>query len=133
MLATVLSFLNCEKYPPSLLYLMMTLGPGLLALAAFERTYGRMAHWIITFGRVPLFYYVAHIYLIHALAAAYAWAVWGEASWLLGAPGGKPAGYGLSLPGVYALAFLVVLTLHPPCRWFVTIKRRRAEWWWSYL
>jgi uncharacterized membrane protein len=132
-LATALSFVNCEKYPPSLLYLMMTLGPGLLLLAAFEHARGRAADWISVFGRVPLFYYVAHIYLIHALALLYALAVWGEASWLLGAPGGKPAGYGLSLPGVYAVAILVVLMLHPLCRWFMAIKQRRTEWWWSYL
>jgi uncharacterized membrane protein len=132
-LATVLSFLNCEKYPPSLLYLMMTLGPGLLLLAAFERAQGRLADWITTFGRVPLFYYVANIYLIHALAVAFAWAIWGEASWLLGAPGNKPAGYGLSLPGIYVVAIFIVITLHPFCRWFMAVKHHRAEWWWSYL
>jgi len=63
----------------------------------------------------------------------YALAVWGEASWLLGAPGGKPPDYGLSLPGVYAVAVLVVLMLHPLCRWFMSVKQRRTEWWWSYL
>jgi uncharacterized membrane protein len=132
-LGTALSFLNCEKYPPSLLYLMMTLGPGLLMLAAFEHAKGRLTDWVITFGRVPLFYYVAHIYLIHALAVAYAWTVWGEASWLLGAPGGKPAGYGLSLPGIYAVAIFIVLTLHPLCRWFMTMKQTRTGWWWRYF
>ena len=70
LLATVLSFINCEKYPPSLLYLMMTLGPALLLLAAFETARGRLADILVTFGRVPFFYYVVHIYLIHALAVA---------------------------------------------------------------
>ena len=85
-LATVLSFIDCEKYPPSLLYLAMTLGPGLLLLAAFEDARGRFAQWIITFGRVPFFYYVVHIFLIHALAVVLALVVWGDASWLFGHP-----------------------------------------------
>ena len=68
--ATALSFLDCEKYPPSLLYLMMTLGPALMLLAAFEHARGRFARVLAIFGQVPFFYYVVHIYLIHALAVA---------------------------------------------------------------
>ena len=133
-LATILSFVNCEKYPPSLLYLMMTLGPGLLLLAAFESARGAVAEWFAAFGRVPLFYYVAHLYLIHCLAIAFALATVGEASWLYGGgPGTKPAAYGLGLPGVYAVTLLVVVTLNPLCRWFGRLKRDRKEWWWSYL
>src|SRR4029078_2957074 len=67
LLATVLSFINCEKYPPSLLYLGMTLGPTLMLVAAFERVRGPVAKWIATFGRVPFFYYVVHIFLLHVL------------------------------------------------------------------
>jgi uncharacterized membrane protein len=130
--ASVLSFLNCEKYPPSLLYLAMTLGPALMLLAAVERTQGPMAAWITTFGRVPFFYYVAHIFLLHALAVLYAWAVVGDFSVLIGAPH-KPPGYGLGLPGMYAVWIAVVVALYPVCRWFAGIKRRRSEWWWSYL
>jgi uncharacterized membrane protein len=133
-LATLLSFINCEKYPPSLLYLMMTLGPGLLLLAAFEGARGRLAGVITTFGRVPFFYYVAHIYLIHALAVAFAWWTSGNAAWLMGAfPPGRPAGYGLSLVGVYAVWLVVVIALYPPCRWFAALKQRRGDWWLSYL
>jgi uncharacterized membrane protein len=133
-LATVLSFINVEKYPPSLLYLMMTLGPGLLLLAAFERARGRVVDTVVTFGRVPFAYYIAHIYLIHALAVAYAWAVWGDAAWLFGDfPPEKPAGYGLSLAGVYAAWVVVLLALYPLCRWFAALKQRRKEWWLSYL
>ena len=132
-LATVLSFLNCEKYPPSLLYLMMTLGPALLMLAAFESARGRLSDWITTFGRVPLFYYVVHIYLIHLLAVACAWALLGDAAWLFDAASEKPSGYGLGLPGVYAVWLLVLVALYPLCRWFAALKQRRREWWWSYL
>jgi uncharacterized membrane protein len=133
-LATVLSFVNCEKYPPSLLYLMMTLGPGLLLLAAFETARGPLAHWFVMLGRVPLFYYVAHIFLIHALAVAFALATSGDASWLFGGPPTeKPAGYGLGLPGVYGATLVVVIALHPLCWWFAALKQKRPEWWWSYL
>jgi uncharacterized membrane protein len=133
-LGTVLSFVNCEKYPPSLLYLMMTLGPALILLALFERTHGALAGWITTFGRVPFFFYVAHIFLIHALAVALAWAMLGDAGWLLGKfPPQKPAAYGLDLLGVYATWLCVLVILFPLCRWFASIKQRRSEWWWSYL
>ncbi len=130
----MLSALNVEKYPPSLLYLMMTLGPGLMLLGLFEHARGRLASWITTFGRVPMFYYVAHIFLIHALAVAYAWMAFGDASFLFGGlPSDKPAGYGLALPWVYGVWLVVVVTLYPLCRWFADVKRRRSDWWLSYL
>ena len=132
VVASVLSFINCEKYPPSLLYLAMTLGPALMLLAAMERAHGPLAGWITTFGRVPFFYYVAHIFLLHALAVLYAWTVVGDFAGLIGAPH-KPAGYGLGLAGIYAVWLGVVVALYPLCRWFAGIKRRRTEWWWSYL
>jgi uncharacterized membrane protein len=133
-LSTVLSVLNVEKYPPSLLYLMMTLGPALMLLALFERVRGDLAQWITTFGRVPLLYYVAHIFLIHALAVVLALVAIGDATWLIGGlPSAKPADYGLPLPGVYAVWLMVVVALYPLCAWFAQLKRRRSEWWWSYL
>ena len=127
LLATALSFINCEKYPPSLLYLAMTLGPALLLLAAFERAHGWLADWVTTFGRVPLFYYVVHLYALHALAILYAW-------WLAGFEPlvGKPDGYGLGLAAIYAIWLAVVIGLYPLCRWFAAIKRG-SGWWWSYL
>jgi uncharacterized membrane protein len=134
LLATALSFINCEKYPPSLLYLAMTLGPALLLLAAFDGARGTIVDWIATFGRVPFFYYAAHIFLVHALAILFAWATIGDAPWLLGAfPPHKPANYGLGLAGIYIVWLMVVVALYPLCRWFAGIKRRRTEWWWSYL
>ena len=98
LLATVLSFINCEKYPPSLLYLGMTLGPALMLVAAFEWVRGPVADWIAIFGRVPFFYYVVHIFLLHALAIVFAWATLGDIGWLFGPLAGrKPAAYGLPL------------------------------------
>ncbi len=134
LLATVLSFINCEKYPPSFLYLSMTLGPALMLVAALERVRGPAADWIATFGRVPFFYYVVHIFLLHALAIVFAWATIGDIGWLFGPMAGrKPAAYGLPLAGIYAVWLAVVVALYPLCRWFAGIKRRRTEWWWSYL
>lgn len=133
LLGTVLSFINCEKYPPSLLYLAMTLGPALMLVAAFERARGPIAAWITTFGRVPFFYYVVHLFLLHALAVLFAWATLGEIGWLFGPPGHKPTAYGLPLAGIYAVWVAVVVALYPVCRWFAALKRRRTEWWWSYL
>jgi uncharacterized membrane protein len=132
--ATVLSFLNCEKYPPSLLYLLMTLGPALMLLSLFENARGRLADWITVFGRVPFLYYVAHIFLIHLLAILFAKVTYGDASWLVGQfPPQKPQGYGLALPGVYAVWLGVVAMLYPLCRWFAAVKQARRDWWLSYL
>jgi uncharacterized membrane protein len=134
LLATILSFVNCEKYPPSLLYLAMTIGPALLMLAALEQARGTLAGLLSIFGRVPFFYYIAHIFLIHALAVAFAWATSFETGWLFGPfPADKPDGYGLGLAGVYAVWIGVVVALYPLCRWFAALKHRRREWWWSYL
>jgi uncharacterized membrane protein len=133
-LGTLLSFINCEKYPPSLLYLMMTLGPALVLLALFERAHGPVARWLTTFGRVPFLFYMVHIPLIHILAVGLGWMTLGDAGWMFSwfVPH-KPVGYGLSLPGVYAVWLSVVVVLYPLCRWFAALKRRRREWWWSYL
>lgn len=124
-LATLLSFLNCEKYPPSLLYLMMTLGPALMLLAAFEHARGVFANVLGAFGQVPFFFYVVHIYLIHALAAVTGFAMTGA---LMSTPE-----IGLGLPGVYLVWLGVLVLLYPLCRWFAGLKQRRTEWWLSYL
>jgi uncharacterized membrane protein len=115
-LFTVLSFLNCHKYPPSLLYLLMTLGPALLLLALFERAPQLPGRPLLIFGRVPMFFYLIHLPLIHALR--------------LGADAGD-AGY--SLPVVYAIWLGVVAALYPVCRWFAGVKARRRDAWLSYL
>jgi uncharacterized membrane protein len=133
-LATLLSFMNCEKYPPSLLYLSMTLGPALMLLAVLESARGRLADCITTFGRVPFLYYIAHIYLIHLLAVIYTAVAFGDASFLLtGFPLQKPAGYGLPLYGLYGVWLIVVVALYPLCRWLAALKQSSRAWWWSYL
>ena len=114
-LETLLSFLNCEKYPPSLLYLMMTLGPALILLASFEHTQGSFAKFLSLFGQVPFFYYVIHIYLIHLLAVATAFVQTGD---LVRMPE-----IGFSLGGVYLVWLLVLALLYPICRWFAELKR----------
>jgi hypothetical protein len=133
-LGTLLSYIDCEKYPPSLLFLMMMLGPALILLALFERAHGAVASRITTFGRVPFFFYVVHIAFIHALAVGFAWITLGDISWTFGSfLSQKPVTYGLNLLGVYAVWLCVVVALYPPCRWFAALKRHRHEWWWSYL
>jgi uncharacterized membrane protein len=135
---TVLSFLNCTKYPPSLLYLLMTLGPAILALGLFDRPLGIWTKPIITFGRVPLFYYVLHIPLIHGGAVLldyirFGWSPqWGHGPWEV-RPGEVPESYGVGLPAVYLIWVIVLLILYWPCRWFAEVKRRNRSVWLSYL
>ena len=131
--ATLLSFINCEKYPPSLLYLAMTLGPALIALGVFERARGKVSEWLITFGRVPFLFYVAHIYLLHLVAVAAAVVMGDDLRWLFEDLSAKPPGYGVSLTVVYALWLGILLLLYPLCRWFAMVKQRRKDWWLSYL
>ncbi len=137
-LFTLFSFLNCTKYPPSLLYLLMTLGPAIAALALFDRAPGPAGRFFVTFGRVPLFFYLLHIPLIHAALVAfdfirYGWSPFSAEAFYSVNPATLPKGYGYSLPVVYLIWFGVVLLLYPVCRWFADVKRRRREGWLSYL
>jgi uncharacterized membrane protein len=127
---TMLSFLNCHKYPPSLLFLLMTLGPALLLLAWFERAPHLPDRLLLVFGRVPLFFYVIHIPLVHALARVAALARYGPAVF---AAEQLPPDYGYRLPVVYGVWLAVVLALYPLCRWFAGVKRRHRAAWLSYL
>ena len=129
-----LSILRCEKYPPSLSYLLMTLGPALLVLAALDRGVPRWLKPALIFGRVPLFFYLLHIPLIHGLSVVVHWIRFHDVRWLFGIAGAKPpqgAGYGLL--GTYVAWVVVMLTLYPVCRWFADLKRRRRDIWLSYL
>jgi uncharacterized membrane protein len=132
---TVSSFLNVRKYPPSLDFLLMTLGPALIALALCERVRGRWAHWLAIYGRVPLFFYVSHIFVAHALAVALTFIQGGELRRIqvVNNPGAIPDWYGLPLPGVYIAWITVVLLLYLPCRRFAALKNTRSDWWLRYL
>ena len=129
----VMSFLNCVKYPPSLLYLAMTLGPSILALAALEHLHGPVARALLVFGRVPLFYYLLHIPLIHLAAIASLYVGPGK-----GAIAGNPwadgnDAYGYALPIVYLVWAMIIVALFPICKWFAALKARRHDAWLSYL
>lgn len=136
---TVLSFLNTTKYPPSLLFLFMTLGPALLMLGAADRGTPAVLRPAVVYGRVPMFYFVLHLPLIHLLAIAASYMRYGQVHWMFESPDlahypfTSPPGWGFSLPIVYAVWAGVVLALYPACRWFAAVKQRRRDPWLSYL
>jgi uncharacterized membrane protein len=133
---TVLSFVNTQKYPPSLLFILMTLGPALLALAWVERTSrGPVGRTLVTFGRVPLFFYLLQWPVAHGLALLLSLAAGKPTSHLFGFPGSTPPepGAGFSLGVAYLCWAAGVALLYPLCRWFADVKRRRDDWWLSYL
>jgi uncharacterized membrane protein len=134
---TIILFLDVEKYPPSLQFLLMTMGPSLLLLAWLEKS--NLPRWtgpLVTFGRVPLFFYVLHLYLIHLLAIAVAALCHQPVSWLFHGGfflAGTPDDYGHGLPFVYLMWIITIVILYFPCRWFAAVKQRRKDWWLSYL
>ena len=150
---TVVSFLRTTKYPPSLMFLLMTLGPALLMLSfldtrppsrgALRRT-SRLRPWnpLVVIGRVPMFYYVLHFWLAHVLAAVAAAVRYGSASLAflfspLPSMGGAralfPPDYGYPLWFTYVMWIVVVLLMYPLCRWYAALKARRSDWWLGYL
>ena len=136
---TVLSFLNTTKYPPSLLYLLMTLGPAMLFLWAADAGTPRWLRPALTVGKVPMFYFLLHVPLIHLIALAVCYARYGQAHWMFESnnldqfPVTPPPGWGYSLPIVYLVWACVVLALYPLCRWFAALRQRRSDWWLSYF
>ena len=129
----VLGFLRTKKYPPSLLYLLMTLGPLLMLLAALEHAKGRLANWLLIFGRVPLFFYMLHLYVIHALAVLAGVCSGYRALDFCVVYTGLPRGYGFGLPVVYAVTLLALIICYPACVWFNDLKRRNKAVWLTYL
>jgi uncharacterized membrane protein len=131
--ATAMDFLNTTKYPPSLEFLLMTLGPSAILCAVADRITGGFKDGLVIFGRVPFAFYVAHVALIHTLSV------------LLGLVQGfrlgqmmtiflfYPGGYGVSLPAVYVVWAIVIALLFPFCRWVASLKARRRDWWLSYV
>ena len=135
---TALSFLNTTKYPPSLLFLLMTLGPSILALVFFESrsSYGRVGQFFITFGRVPLFFYLLQWYTAHLISVLLHLAFGKPVGWLFRSPVdfvAPPPGVGFNLAIVYVAWIIGVLLLYPLCKWFAGVKQRRKDWWLSYL
>lgn len=138
-LFTMLSFLNTTKYPPSLLFLLMTLGPAMLFLSAVDNRTPRALRPAVIIGKVPLFYYVLHFALIHLLAVLTCYARYGTAHWMFESPDlghypfSPPPGWGYSLPIVYLVWAIVVATMYPLCRWYAGVKQRRNSPWLSYF
>ena len=130
---TLLDFLNVTKYPPSLLFLLMTLGPAALLCAYAARIPQAIARVLVTFGRVPFAFYVAHVYLIHVLAMVLGVVQGFDAREFLTIFFFYPGGYGVGLGAVYALWLLVIVLLYPWCRWIAAVKERRRDWWLSYV
>ena len=130
---TVFSWLNCWKYPPSLLYLLMTLGPSLMLLGLFEFLPDKPFRWLSYFGQVPMFFYILHIYLIHGVAAGVAYFRFGLPIWDLKTFNESKPKMGYDLWVVYAVWIGVLLTLYLPCRWYAGVKARNKSAWLSYL
>jgi uncharacterized membrane protein len=134
---TVLSFLNVSKYPPSLLYLLVTLGPALLFLAFTENIRFSISEKIKVIGRVPMFYYLVHLYLIHLAAMIATWFCGHKpgdmilSGWVSYEP--KLQGYGFSLGVVYAVWAVLIFILYFLCKWYDHYKKTHQQWWLSYL
>lgn len=133
---TFLSFLNVTKYPVSLQYSCMTLGPALIILAVTERMKTKFSQMIMVFGRVPFFYYVCHFYLLHLMCvvlfftSGYGWdQVIDPKSFMFF----RPANFGVGLPAVYLIWILTIVLLYRPCKWFSEYKKAHRQWWLSYL
>ena len=132
------AFLNTSKYPASLDFLLMTLGPIIALIPLLENLRGPLARAITVFGRVPFFFYMLHIPLVHALALLVSKARLGYVSpWLFANhPMGNPEppdGYTWSLPLLYLVWAVAIVLLYFACRWFAALKLRRSDWWLQYL
>lgn len=133
---TFLSFLNTSKYPPSLLYLCMTIGPALVALSLIENIKNKFTFLLIVYGNVPFFYYILHIYLIRLLDIV-VFFLQGYSIKQIVTPNQpfnfQPPGFGFSLLGVYLMWLLIITILYFPCRWYSQYKQTHHQWWLSYL
>jgi uncharacterized membrane protein len=138
LVLSLMSFLNTTKYPPSLHFLLMTMGPALIFLSTMETITNQFVKPVIVFGRVPFFFYIVHLYLIHTLAMlmlVYQGRDWSE--YVLSARGimsGTLRDFGLSLEAVYVIWLLVLLLLYPLCRGYQKYRENNpSKWWLSYL
>mgnify|MGYP001183722957 FL=1 len=135
---SLMSFMALTKHPLSLLMTLSTLGVGLIWLG-IVRAERPMWRPLIVIGRAPMFFYLIHVPIIHALAFAYSLVVFGGADWLLTSPFDRgpndlvAAGWGFGLPGVYAWWMVVMLLTYPLCQWFADVKARSRSAWFSYF
>ncbi len=132
---TIMSFLNLTKYPPSFLYLLLTLGTAIVFLANTEKLRGKVVDFFTTFGRVPFFYYILHLYFIRIIGMVFAelsgydWQMMIQTTTEF-----DLQGFGFSLPIVYLIWAGIILVLYPICKKFDTYKQNNKEkWWLSYL
>lgn len=138
-LRSLMSFLNTSKYPPSLLFLLMTLGPVLLMLRAFEARVPKFFQPALLIGKVPLFFFIVHFFLIHLLATLASWLRYGEISEMFRSPDlghfpfSQPPAWGAPPPVIYMIWLAVILMMYPLCRWFARVKQRGGAWWLGYL
>jgi uncharacterized membrane protein len=136
---TILSFLNTTKYPPSLLFLLMTLGPALLFLSAIDNRTPGFLRPALVYGKVPLFFYVLHLPMLHLIAVIICYVRYGHIYWMFQSPTldqypfMRPPNWGFGLPGVYLIWACVVISLYPVCHWYAALKQRSSSPWLSYL
>ena len=135
--ATVIDFLNVSKYPPSLLFLMMTLGPAAMLCAVADRISGGIPGMVkdalITFGRAPFAFYVAHLYLLHLASVLLGLLQGFSLDQMMTSSRFYPRGFGVGLPAVYLVWALALALLYPLCHWVAAVKARRRDWWLSYV
>ena len=133
---TVFDFVKTTKYPPSLLFTLMTLGPALIFLAFAEKISNRLKDRIIVFGKVPFFYYICHVFLIHTLSWLLFFATghrWAELDFTHFRDASIPFGIGYPLWVAYVVWIFVIIVLYFPCRWYSRYKQTHTNWWLSYL
>ncbi|MCC3860114.1 DUF1624 domain-containing protein [Pseudemcibacter aquimaris] len=133
LLATFFDFMHVSKYPPSFLFLLITLGPVAIICALADKWTGWIKDTLVMFGRVPFAFYVAHFYLIHTLSILFGLYQGFEIGQMTRFFFLYPPTYGTDLVGVYAVWILVIATLYPFCKWVAHVKARRKDWWLSYL
>jgi hypothetical protein len=131
--AALIDFFDTTKDPPSLPFLLMTLGPACVLLGALERAGGPLTAALATIGRVPFFFYVVHLYVIHLVALALGVAQGFPVEKIAVLFVSYPPGFGVDIGAVYVFWLAIVLALYPACRGFAGVKARRREWWLKYL
>lgn len=131
--ANIMSFFNAAKYPPSLQYLLMTLGPAAILCSYVDRFKGWIKDTLIMFGRVPFTFYIFHLYIAHAIGVMIGMYQGFTLDQMSTAFYLTPKQFGLDLTGVYVVWLLVLVMLYPICRWVAEVKARRTDWWLSYV